>query len=75
MIKRGFVALLLIFSLPIVVGKARQQSINTDTAVDSSVKSNYYTDLTEEDSDEFENDLVVRCFTYTPDDVESALTF
>jgi hypothetical protein len=71
--KRYLVILLLLFSLPLVVGKIRQQNISVAKSDISLEKSTYYADLKEEGG--FESELVVRCFTYTPDDAESTFSF
>jgi hypothetical protein len=67
--KRVLVALFFLFSLPILVGKARQQSVYTNEVNESLLTgSPHYGDL--EMEDEFESEMIVRCFTYIPDDTE-----
>ena len=67
--KRMLVALFFLFSLPILVGKLRQQSVYVNEMNELLLTElSHHADLKIED--EFESEMIVRCFTYTPDDVE-----
>ena len=67
--KRTLAALLFLFSLPVLIGKARQQSIHMSETNELLMDLTDYAALKLED--EFESEMVIRCFTYTPDDIES----